>query len=272
MTLPAEPRLRLAAQAAVSCLLEERIDTFPVDPAAMIARRGWQLRTFSHAARRYSEDATAEVVSGLFGTRDAVTSVSMDHGKPTRYLICYNDLVDVPERVTFSLAHEIGHILLGHFICGEEELFTPAQRHVLDQEASAFASNLLAPAPVVALLRHPDREDMRQLFGLSKSGWQTRMETLTRDRLLLADSADALCRQFAGYMYRRQCTVCGAVFTDKPICPGCGSRALKWHPGRIADFPWTQDAWRTAARPDPLMLENPLADDARWHGDDRGIY
>lgn len=275
MTIPAAPRLRLAAEAAVRCLLEEGLHAFPVDPAAIITRRGWKLRTYSRMAARMDERATVDDVLALYHMKDAFASQHMAAAGAVTYMVCYNDRVDVYERVVFSLAHEIGHILLGHFDYGSMEDFTPAQRAVLDREASVFAANLLAPAPIVTLLRRPEAEQTRRLFGLSKAGWQARLDTLRSDTQLYSSAAASLLRErFTPYMYRRQCAACGAIFTGRDACPACGGINLRWSPAPedAASFPWSPDTWRTAAPSDPDMLENPLADDERWHGDDRGSY
>ena len=272
---PAAPRLHLVVELSARCLLEEDVRAFPVAPAEIIRRRGWRLRTYTHMARRMSDSATIGDVAAMYAAQDAFTSRHVPRGQAAAYLICYNDQIDVPERTSFSLAHEIGHILLEHFDFGSQEELTPAQRRLLDQEANAFAANLLAPAAIIARMRRPCREADRLLFGLSKAGWQTRLSTLAQDGALLAeDTAARLRSQFAGYMYRRRCVRCGAIFTGRDACPGCGGQELRWSPANACDgaFPWPDDAWTIRAASDPAMLENPLADDALWHGDDRGSY
>ena len=267
---PVTPRLTLAVETAARCLVEEDVRAFPLQPLEIIRRRGWQLRTYAQTAARYDEHATALDVSDIFGTRDAMTSVKLQNGQPVRYLVCYNEQAEIPERLTFSLAHEIGHILLGHFAFGQPDGLPEAQARLLDAEANAFAAALLAPATVVAQLRAAPRAADRHMFGLSKAGWQVRLDTLAQEQRALSPAlAGQLEAQFHAFMYRRRCSRCGAIFLRLEACPACGCEQLLWAPEASA-FPWTEESWRSAVCPADTP-ENPLADDALWHGDDRGI-
>ena len=62
------------------------------------------------------------------------------------YLVLYDERVESPRRRAFTLAHEIGHILLAHE--GGEHAATE------EREANAFAASLLAPAVAVRYLAH----------------------------------------------------------------------------------------------------------------------
>ncbi|AYF99770.1 ImmA/IrrE family metallo-endopeptidase [Lactococcus allomyrinae] len=66
------------------------------------------------------------------------------------YIIFYNDntIQKIPQRIRFSLAHELGHILLGHFVNYSGLL--PRNgfgrvNSILEGEADTFASELLCP-------------------------------------------------------------------------------------------------------------------------------
>lgn len=259
-TFPPSPRLRLAVEAAARCLMEEDVRAFPIRPEDIIRRRGWQLCTYGQMAARLGAGATAATVTALYGGAQAFASEKRIDGLPVHYLIAYDELVAVPERIRFSLAHEIGHILLGHFDFGPPDALPEEHSRLLDAEANAFAANLLAPAAIVALLRRR-REGDRLLFGLSKAGWRTRLDTLCQDEALCPAEAGAyLSQQFAAYLFRRQCTACGAVFLHHSSCPACGSEALRWAPAGEEDaaFPWTAESWRAAPRSLPDGLDNPM--------------
>ncbi|MBQ8859491.1 MAG: ImmA/IrrE family metallo-endopeptidase [Clostridia bacterium] len=62
-----------------------------------------------------------------------------------QYVILYNDQVKNERRRAFTLAHEVGHILLSH--AGE-------QPEVEEKEANAFAAALLCPAIAARYLAH----------------------------------------------------------------------------------------------------------------------
>lgn len=76
----------------------------------------------------------------------------------TKYIIVYNDSVFLPEsRVRFTLAHELGHVVLQHKMEGDE---------VEEQEANTFARNLLAPRRL-ALKYGISFGDYPKVFGVS---------------------------------------------------------------------------------------------------------
>jgi Zn-dependent peptidase ImmA (M78 family) len=64
------------------------------------------------------------------------------------YLVLYDETVESDRRRAFTLAHELGHILLAHG--GGED--APVE----EREANAFAAALLAPEAAVRYLSHRD--------------------------------------------------------------------------------------------------------------------
>ncbi|MDR2440743.1 MAG: ImmA/IrrE family metallo-endopeptidase [Planctomycetaceae bacterium] len=83
---------------------------------------------------------------------------------------------DSPARQNFTIAHELGHYLLGHDLDGTEYtcLFrdpTKQKNTPIEQEANCFAANLLVPT--MMLQRYLDRfsfaddEQLSRIFGVS---------------------------------------------------------------------------------------------------------
>lgn len=60
--------------------------------------------------------------------------------KSNTYLIIYNEK-KIAKRIYFSLAHELGHILMNHFSYSENE----KNYYIMEGEANTFAGNFLAP-------------------------------------------------------------------------------------------------------------------------------
>ena len=55
--------------------------------------------------------------------------------------------------------------------------------NTLEAEADSFARNLLAPVPVVDVIRfNRPRQARASLFGLSRSAWIQRLDAMDRDR------------------------------------------------------------------------------------------
>lgn len=125
------PDWNRAAAMAYRCLVRLKVRELPVDPRQMLLRcRNTRLMTC---------DEATEVLGGApLDIADAWTYrfAMQDGGK--RYLVCYQADGN-PARLRFSLAHELGHIVLSHCGTGEQE----------EREADFFAMHLLCPRPVV---------------------------------------------------------------------------------------------------------------------------
>lgn len=126
------PDLLRAAHLACRCLIRLQQRTLPVDPLAILRRcRGTQLCTYEQAAERLR--MPEDELLRLCGDADAFT-VRRERAS----LVCYRQ-GGHPARLNFTLAHELGHVLLGHQVNGPAE----------EAEADCFASHLLCPQPVV---------------------------------------------------------------------------------------------------------------------------
>lgn len=76
------------------------------------------------------------------------------------YVINYNDSA-MPERMNWTILHEIGHIYLGHL---DDNKKAPA---VEEAEANFFAKYAIAPPPLVNELRCSCPEDIQKKFHTS---------------------------------------------------------------------------------------------------------
>lgn len=130
--------LRRAAAMAYRVLAAQKVDTLPVDPLALLrACRDTCVYTLQEAADALGVSETA--LDQLLAASEAETWVRESTGQ---YVVCYRPGGN-PARLRFTLAHELGHRVLGH--TGREY---PAER-----EADCFASHLLCPEPVLQRLR-----------------------------------------------------------------------------------------------------------------------
>ena len=94
-------------------------------------------------------------------------------------VIYYNDTKSL-HRVRFTLAHEVGHILLGHLEFGET-LHRNTECDVLDikeQQANVFARDILMPLTVLHSLNVSDYIDIMQYCNVSKTSAQIRYKRL----------------------------------------------------------------------------------------------
>ena len=104
-----------------------------------------------------------------------------------RNFVFYNAQISPKERIRFTLAHELGHIVLGHhkqrgIFCRYKRATT--NKWILSRcsrketQANIFASRLLAPACVLHALQMNSAEEIATLCGLSLQAAQIRMKRL----------------------------------------------------------------------------------------------
>lgn len=226
--IPMRPRTQWAAQMASSYLLEKGICALPVDARQIAKNEGMRLRTYSRVAEKYIEKYTIAEICEIFKSQDAITFIN-NRGEP---VIVYNDTIGSPARIEWSILHEAGHYLLGHFTDFDVSALTQDEQKLLDVEADVWAANIKAPICLMDLLKRPLREGYRDIFGLSRRGWEVRQRTVVQDRRhMTPETAEALKAQFHEYMYSCRCEDCKTVFIGNvgiARCPACGSARLKW--------------------------------------------
>lgn len=128
-------------------------------------------------------------------------------GKPVIY---YNDKRS-EHRVRFTVAHEIGHVLLGHLSEGETlhrntEQDTPNPK---EQQANIFARDLLMPAVVINQLAN-SAKDISQLCNVSEQSAQIRwlrlQELRQRNKFCLHPCERQVYNNFSTYIKKTSAT------------------------------------------------------------------
>lgn len=103
---------------------------------------------------------------------------SIVDGKTGRRVILYNEEMPVGA-IRFTLAHEIGHAVLGH----EDEEDPNAEK-----EANCFARNLLCPIPVVIELDAKTLSDYVLLFDITERMARVAVDKRGTDRYYIRDN------------------------------------------------------------------------------------
>lgn len=119
-----------------------RIHSFPVDCFSV-------LEYYNIKYKKYSEQSPEKLNHCLMVSDDAFT---------LKNIIFYNDHI-LKNRIRFSLAHELGHHVLGHY---------NSRSASVEQEANYFASNLLAPRIAIHYSKARTEADVSKLFSLTK--------------------------------------------------------------------------------------------------------
>ena len=163
---------------------------FPIQLEALtdacINKLGIQVATYSQYAA-FRKSSIFDVARSL-NSFDAVTQVGAGQA-----LILYNDgYSQMAHRQRFTLAHEIGHVALKHYLIKQAHLkkHLPVPKKIraeLETEANFFAAHFLAPAEVVVALaslypycsKYSVYALLREAFGLSKDASYVRLEQLS---------------------------------------------------------------------------------------------
>jgi len=146
--LPKVPRWKRSIQAAYDFLIENGECTLPFDLHKALKSHGYILKKYSRIAEK--SNISFNEVYEFLGSKDGTSEY---HPRRDKHAICYNDTIKTPERIQWTIAHELGHIVLGHLRdFPETGTAHPALKkssyRILEAEANVFARELLAPSTV----------------------------------------------------------------------------------------------------------------------------
>lgn len=186
-----------ARDAAWEILLACRIEELPVDLNKIVRHLGVRVYSYSRSRKLLEDTGLAEVagrVSGLtFYIRD-------------QPVILYNEL-EMPQRIRFTIGHELGHIVLGHVQPGghtRQNRDPQPGDDPVEQAANRFAADLLAPACVLWGLDLHRAEDISQACKISIQAARFRAERMEilyqRNKFLLHPLERAVYQQFEQYI------------------------------------------------------------------------
>lgn len=163
-------------------LIKHRINSLPVRVSEICKREGIKIKLCDQGS---SVDGRSAVIFGV----------------PYIY---YNDKCSIG-RQRFTVAHELGHIKLGHV--GKYELLNRepcSQDNPIEQAANVFASRLLAPACVLWGCGVQSANDIVKLCDISKQSAEYRMERMRelyqRKKFLTSSLERQVYAQFENYI------------------------------------------------------------------------
>lgn len=178
-------------------LLECGINTLPVRPSIICDHYGWILTDYQTGASSISLLG----LEGLTKQTDGFCTVT-DHFT----YIFYNNSLPVG-RQRFTIAHEIGHLALGHVGRGNVTTVNrePSPNdNPTEQQANQFAARLLAPACVLHELGAVTPDAIQQVCGLSRQAAEfraNRMQELEkRNRYYTSRLERQVVEQFRSYI------------------------------------------------------------------------
>lgn len=103
--------------------------------------------------------------------------------KDGQYNIFIGKLENKSKRNRFTLAHEVGHIVLNHHKLLKHNLITFDKniKNIFERQANIFAENILMPVHLVSKFKYEDVENLSRIFEVSKSMAEVRMSHLEKD-------------------------------------------------------------------------------------------
>lgn len=189
-----------ARDAAWQILIDCHADRLPVDIRAICRHLGCKLYTY---------DAGHKIINAF--------KLSEQAEKTDGFTVLYRGVPyifysgSVPEtRRRFTIAHEIGHIVLGHVGDGRYTIRNrePSPGDSADEtQANQFAARILAPACVLNALGAVDAEQISALCGISRQAAEFRAERMkqlrTRGKFLSHPLEREVMRQFGPFVRSR---------------------------------------------------------------------
>lgn len=149
-----------ARNASWQALIDNRVDSLPVDVVQIVNNNGIHLLKNSQARE----------------LRQGEAGISIFDGK--QWFIVYDDTLPLG-RKRFTVAHELGHIFLGHpLIAGFHARTTGGKLPQTENEANVFASRFLAPACVLWGLNAHTAAEISRFCEMSKEAAQIRAERM----------------------------------------------------------------------------------------------
>lgn len=193
--IPREVRkIVVSAKAKDFITRNKSIDQLPIDPFQLYEENGWILLTWTEAKSILNVEDPL-----LLKSTGAEARTSIIRGENI-YITVYDDTITPSTRIRWTIAHEIGHIVLDHLIEFEKTAINrgglqPKEYGVLEDEANLFAAELLTPYAILNELGATKSEDIRFLCNVSAQAssnrarafeWKTNRSYDHCDRKMLA--------------------------------------------------------------------------------------
>lgn len=129
--------------------------------------------------------------------------------KAGKWVIVFDD-TERTGRVRFTVAHELGHILLGHELeagFGHYRKISEGKT-ATETQADEFAARLLAPACVLNALNAFNSDDIARLCGISRKAAEYRAERMEilrkRDKFLISPLEQRVFENFKPWIEEQQ--------------------------------------------------------------------
>lgn len=199
--IPDRPRFFYASQRAWAIIKHFNFHTYPIDIYAIYEASTIIAKTYQYYAAKQGL-TTEEYIEAAGGAKDGFSIY--DNGQ---YIVAFNTENMTKGRIRWTLAHELGHVVLKHFEEFEatrlsQSGLTEDEYSVLDVEANIFASELLCSPAMVGLLPEQERnvDYISRLFFISRQAAEKAIEQWSKYPRLHGKHATFFEQQFPSYL------------------------------------------------------------------------
>ena len=204
--IPNQPRLKFAAQRAYQLLIDMGFTRFPISPFTIIKSSKQRIICMSWSEARtilHSEDPFHLHQLGAEARTVRVRDRDL-------YMIVYDDVnMTNPDRILWTIVHELGHVLLGHLVDFEATALSRGglsrtEYSVLEIEAHRFAAEVLAPAAFFRSQPYIGNKELRLICGISEEAANKQYNYLQTLQYAPPTSYEGkLEHNFLGSLYKR---------------------------------------------------------------------
>ncbi|MCX7772765.1 MAG: ImmA/IrrE family metallo-endopeptidase [Clostridia bacterium] len=189
---------------AAKFLLESGASSYPLALVDIIKNRMNELRCCyitEDKAHLMDEDWDPFFCSSR-GIREATT---VYYPKNDAYIIYHNTLIATNRRNLWSIAHEIGHIVLGHLKDFDEtshfKSISDDDYRILEKEANFFAAQTLSAPYILDDMGVSSEKDIQRICGISKEASEYRIAQFKNALIFGIYQDEAMVRKsFSAYI------------------------------------------------------------------------
>lgn len=178
-----DPDYNTPIERSLEVLEDAEISSFPIDFKQIFKHYRLQMRLRTYKQFSKERGLSISEIKNKYG-EDGFASMDAETNRCT---VCYNSDSPYKNRIRFTIAHEIGHFFMEHFLDANTSVLRRAEiseelYDVLEKEANCFARNLLCPAPIAnAVMLQGQHES--EYPGVTYSGSDNRIKKMSADSM-----------------------------------------------------------------------------------------
>lgn len=174
MNVPKKPRYEYAKQVGRTFLKSLNIKSYPIDPIKIVYLMKWKFEI---------DDLCGEEGYTLYNPRTKNYCIIIDNAQGIK-----------KQRCKFTIAHEIGHIIMNHYTSFDISSLTDDDFRILDLEADIVAGEILMP--YISIRKNLNRNILylANKFDVSYSAMETRLKFLDLYNLCYKNNSDIMSK------------------------------------------------------------------------------